>query len=241
MPMTPEAKRLLSNTIRGLRTRLLKDLHDEVVGTYRLTVVRAQDAGLAEAERARRARLDRWLDEQVRGEAEKGKRARSREDFLSDVIKLAAATLLNRIIFLRLLEAAGLRSPKVVTGGWNSRGYQDFHQVAPVLTRGEHGEGYEFLLRLVFEDLAHDLPGLYGSGGITDLIPVPVSTLRHLVETLDDGDLESCWTDDMTLGWVYQYWNDPEREALDDKLNRGGKIESPMRSPAKRRCSPSGI
>jgi hypothetical protein len=29
----------------------------------------------------------------------------------------------------------------------------------------------------------------------------------------------------MTLGWVYQYWNDPEREALDAKLHGGGKIE----------------
>ena len=29
----------------------------------------------------------------------------------------------------------------------------------------------------------------------------------------------------MTLGWVYQYWNDPEREALDAKLNSGGKVE----------------
>jgi hypothetical protein len=42
---------------------------------------------------------------------------------------------------------------------------------------------------------------------------------------LDDPALESCWTDDMTLGWVYQYWNDPEREALDEKLNAGGKVE----------------
>jgi SAM-dependent methyltransferase len=31
--------------------------------------------------------------------------------------------------------------------------------------------------------------------------------------------------DDTTLGWVYQYWNDPEREALDAKLNGGGKVE----------------
>ena len=29
----------------------------------------------------------------------------------------------------------------------------------------------------------------------------------------------------MTLGWVYQYWNDPEREALDAKLHAGGKLE----------------
>jgi hypothetical protein len=31
--------------------------------------------------------------------------------------------------------------------------------------------------------------------------------------------------DDTTLGWVYQYWNDPEREALDAKIAGGGKIE----------------
>lgn len=30
----------------------------------------------------------------------------------------------------------------------------------------------------------------------------------------------------MTLGWIYQYWNDPEREMLDAKLNAGGKVES---------------
>ena len=45
------------------------------------------------------------------------------------------------------------------------------------------------------------------------------------VEALDAPELESCWTDDMTFGWIYQYWNDPEREALDEKLNSGGKIE----------------
>ena len=77
----------------------------------------------------------------------------------------------------------------------------------------------------MFEDLAIDLPGLYGPGGMADLIPIPTATLRHVVEALDDSELETCWTDDMTLGWVYQYWNDPEREALDAKINAGGKIE----------------
>src|SRR5690606_40936704 len=45
-------------------------------------------------------------------------------------------------------------------------------------------------------------------------------------ETLDDKALRSCWDDDMTLGWVYQYWNDPERDELDKKLKiPGGKLE----------------
>ena len=41
-----------------------------------------------------------------------------------------------------------------------------------------------------------------------------------MVEALDDPELASAWTDDTTLGWVYQYWNDPEREALDAALRR---------------------
>ncbi|MTD57408.1 BREX-6 system adenine-specific DNA-methyltransferase PglX [Amycolatopsis pithecellobii] len=118
-----------------------------------------------------------------------------------------------------------LRAPAVLTGGWESRGYTDFRDLAKDLVRADETEGYAFLLRLTFEDLAIELPGLYGPAGIADLIPVPASTLRHVVDALNDDALDSCWTDDMTLGWVYQYWNDPEREALDDKLNGGGKVE----------------
>ena len=132
---------------------------------------------------------------------------------------------------LRLLEAPGpdgtppMRSPAVVTGGWESRGYRDFRELAASIVRGDATEGFAFLLRLVYADLAMELPGLYGDAGIADLVPIPPATLRHAIAALDDPRLASCWTDDMTLGWVYQYWNDPEREALDDKINAGGKIE----------------
>ena len=91
----------------------------------------------------------------------------------------------------------------------------------------------------MFEDLALDLPGLYGHSGVAELIPVPASTLRSVVESLDAASLASCWTDDMTLGWVYQYWNDPEREALDVKLNARRETRAARDRPARPRCSPS--
>jgi hypothetical protein len=91
--------------------------------------------------------------------------------------------------------------------------------------RDDPTEGFGFLLQLIFEELAEDLPGLFGSAGIGDLIPIPPATLRHAVEEVNKDELETCWCDDMTLGWVYQYWNDPERERLDAKINDGGKIE----------------
>ncbi len=222
--MTPEAKKQLSNTIRSLRASLLDDLQAETGRVYRLAI-KAKEAELNQATLVRRQRLEAWLDEQVRAEAVRGKQQRTRDDFLGDVVKQAAYTLLNRLVFLRLLEAFEQRSPHVVTGGWNSLGYKNFREVAPALIRNDETEGYAFLLKLVFEDLAVDLPGLYGPAGMADLIPIPPKTLRAIVDAFDDKELRSCWTDDMTLGWVYQYWNDPEREALDDKINAGGKIE----------------
>jgi hypothetical protein len=228
--MTPDAKRALAQTIRALRERVLRDLHDDTERIYRLSQ-QLKSAGLHEAERERRQRLTAWIDEQVR--AQRGApRPRSKDDFRHEVEKQAAYTLLNRLIVLRLMEAPGpdgtpLRKPAVVTGGWQSPAYREFRELAQAIVQAQSdaSEGYAFLLKLVFDDLALDLPGIFGAGGVADLVPVPASTLRHVVEELDKAELASCWTDDMTLGWVYQYWNDPEREALDAKINDGGKIE----------------
>jgi hypothetical protein len=216
---------------------MLRDLHDQTEATYRLSI-RARDAKLDEATLTRRSRLESWIIEQMRaqdGEATKSKQKRTVEDFRRDAEKQAAYTLLNRLVILRLMEAPGpsgepLRQPAIVTGGWESRGYKQFRQLSPALVRGDDTEAYAFLLRLAFEDLATELPGVFGPAGIAELIPVPAATLRQTIEALDDLELESCWVDDMTLGWVYQYWNDPEREHLDDKLNPktkwgSGKIE----------------
>lgn len=230
MPMSPEAKRALSTTIRDLRARLLGELHDATEEAYRFSV-RAQDAGLEEAKRRRRGRFEAWIAEQLNAQgASKGKSARTADDFRREAEKQAAYTLVNRLVLLRLMEEPGpagapLREPAVVKGGWESKGYKDFRQLAPGLVRGDDTEGYAFLLQLVFEDLATELPGLYGPAGVADLVPTPAATLKHVVAALNAPELESCWADDMTLGWVYQYWNDPERESLDAKLNAGGKVE----------------
>ncbi len=223
--LTSEAKQLLSRTVRELRGRLLRDLNDAAEGRYRLSLS-PDKAKLPEELRKKRDRLEAWLDERVRTASPKDKKASeaARARFLIEAQKEAAATLLNRLVLLRHLEVLGLSRPAAVTGGWSSKGYQELREFAPALC-GDETEGYAALLQLVFDELALDLPGLFGDVGLTRLFPVPPATLREVVQRLDDSGLEPAWTDDTTLGWVYQYWNDPEREALDAKLNDGGKIE----------------
>jgi hypothetical protein len=237
MPLTSEAKRRLAETVRGtaqdpsrgLRAKLLVAIHDEADRRYRLSVSIAE-AGLDEAHRRRRERLEGWIEERTRAAKPKNRSDEKalRARFLRQAEKEAAATLINRLVLLRQLEAYGLSKPAVLTGGWSSRGYREFHEFGRTLCvngTSDPTEGYETLLQLVFDELAVDLPGLFGDVGMTRLLPVPAATLREVVEALDDPELTSAWTDDTTLGWVYQYWNDPDREALDAKIAGGGKIE----------------
>jgi len=226
--LTPEAKARLAATIRGLREKLIADLDAAAESAYRLSIAAIDKAGLAEAAHRRRDRLERTIDERARASIAAAKAgsmtladARKRER--RRATQEAAATFLNRLVLLRHLEALGLRRPAVVTGGFSSPAYREFRQFAPGLT-GDATEGYAFLLQLVFDELAQDLPGLFGDVGLSRLFPIPPATLRATVEALDDPALAPAWTDDTTLGWVYQYWNDPEREALDLKIKNGGKV-----------------
>ncbi len=219
--MTPDAKKLLATTIRALRARLLAELASRTESVYQLGL-KAKDTTLDEETACKRRRLEEYLEDQVRAQPGRDKPA----DFRQEVEQTAAYTLLNRLVVLRIMEATGLRRQALVTQGWESPAYKTFRDLAPTL-RDDESEGYELLLHLVFEELAGELPGLYGPagpGGVAELIQVPPSILRHAIEALDQPGLASCWTDDMTLGWVYQYWNDPEREALDAKIHGGGKI-----------------
>ncbi len=117
-----------------------------------------------------------------------------RERLIAESGEPAAFIWLNRLVTLRLLE------------GMTSR-------PAPRLTGGE-GDGW------AFDELAVDMPGLFGA----ESSPIAWPTLRDAIADLDDPELASCWSDDMTLGWVYQYWNDPDRERLDVELAAGGKL-----------------
>lgn len=233
MTMTDDAKRALSKTIRELRENvIIPDLRDATERAYQLSLP-AKKATLSEAARIKRARMDAWLDEQIRPLAAKT-RPEARQRLFDELIKDAAATLLQRLVYVRLLEANKLRAVPMVTGGWNSRGYKDFREVAADLVLPDKSggkirddsDGYSTLLQLIFDELAVDLPGLFGSVRMTSLVPVPAATLRSIIQAFDDDELAGVWTDDTTLGWIYQYWNDPEREALDAKLAAQKKLEN---------------
>ncbi|MCP4646760.1 MAG: SAM-dependent methyltransferase, partial [bacterium] len=94
------------------------------------------------------------------------------------------------------------------------------------LTQGDD-QGFAFILQQVWDQLALELPALFEFNEIHECVPIPGPTLLWLIQELNQEDLQEAWTDDTTLGWLYQYWNDPDRKAVDAKLNTtSGKVEA---------------
>ena len=79
-------------------------------------------------------------------------------------------------------------------------------------------------MRLLFEELAFDLPGLYGEHPLDAYFALSPAAFHEVVTTLNAPELDTAWQDDTTLGWVYQFWNDPHREAIDERVGPRGKI-----------------
>jgi hypothetical protein len=224
-------KEALRKMVRGLRQPLIDAFLEHAKSEYHLDVP-TDKARLTEAAAAHRHRLEQWIEEQCRATRVKnaGSKAKGAKDplwmrFLEQAAKEAAYTLLNRLVFVRTLEHHGLIVPPLVSGGWKSAAYADEFVPSAEALLGDATRGYQALLEMLFAELALELPGLFGPVGLTQLFPVPAATLRAVIEALNEPALDAAWGDDTTLGWVYQFWNDPEREALDAKIADGGKIE----------------
>jgi hypothetical protein len=221
--MAPEAMDALSFSVRRLRALLEDDLARQLDRRFRLSVPAAH-AGLDAKELALRTRLDGWLAE----------RARARHTNCSDgfastmsVESDMASNALLRLFLLRQLEACGVSRPPVLSGGWNSKGYLEFRSYGAGLTDGQgrdEYEGLDFLLKLLFEELAIDLPGLYGKQPLDAFFTLSPAALREMIAVLNAPELATAWQDDTMLGWVYQFWNDPQREAIDERVGPRGKV-----------------
>jgi SAM-dependent methyltransferase len=113
--------------------------------------------------------------------------------------EMVALTLL-RLFLLRQLEACGVSRSPGLSAAWNREGTLELHA------------------------LAVDLPGLYGERPLDRSLTLSPAAVREVVAILDAPALASAWQDDTTLGWVYQFWNDPQREAIDARVGPRGRI-----------------
>jgi len=220
--LTEATKKKLKEVVSNIRERLLEDIFRGLDRKFSFIVKDRSKLKLTPKTHYQFNVLKEWCEGPVR--AEKGFEANIRE-----AVKEAAYTLTNRLLIIKQLEARDIQKMNVVTGGKDSEGYKEFSLLCPQLCHGPD-EGFRFLLKQVFDLVALELPGFFTDTEILKIMEIPGPTLLWVVDQLNQVDLEGAWTDDTTLGWVYQFWNDPDKKAIDNKLEgkgqKKGKVEA---------------
>ncbi|MEI8093416.1 MAG: N-6 DNA methylase [Spirochaetales bacterium] len=208
--LTDATKSAFRKLVTDLRTQLLADLGQALDQHYSLSAKDRSKVRLGPTDRANFALLETWQQTHT----------------LQDLVKERAYTLLNRLVILMQLEARGLRAVKLISPGLDNSAFKDVREFFAALTQTDD-RGFGYLLQQVWDELALELPALFAYSEVQEAVPIPGPTLIAVVTALADPELAPAWLDDTTLGWLYQYWNDPDRKAVDEKLNTTtGKVEA---------------
>ena len=152
---------------------------------------------------------------------------------LDRIVREQAFTVLNRLAALRMAEARGLLVESVGTG-FQAKGFQLYARLVGT-GLGETGDAYRVYLFSVFDELAQDLPGLFDRYSPQGRIFPREAALLQVLNLINDADIASLWSEDETIGWIYQYFNDPEeRKRMRDPKQGGSQVPRNSRELAVR-------
>ena len=132
------------------------------------------------------------------------------------LVREQAFTVVNRLAAIRMAEKRGL-IPLSVGKGYQSDGFRMYDMVAGK-GLGEVYQRYRRYLFCLFDELALEIGILFQRHSPQGLLFPREKALLDLIELLNASDLDSLWVEDETIGWIYQYYNDPlERKKMRDE------------------------
>ena len=149
--------------------------------------------------------LRETLDYYLAGKADDKK---NRQDVLQRIVREQAFTVLNRLCALRMAESRGILIESIAKG-YQSKGFQLYARLAGT-GLGETSDAYSSYLFSLFDEFAVDLAVLFDRFNPQGRVFPRQTTLVKLLDLINDLEIEQLWTEDETIGWMYQYFNTKE-------------------------------
>lgn len=216
MSFDKDTRNLLAKTVAACRRRLVEDVTDQLRGVFGLhpdgTVLPLDKlTHLSPDQHAAARRLRDLLDHYTVGAAGKGsdRRKAAYERMALEI----SFTALNRLAALRLCEERGLVI-ECVRKGTASAGFQMFERISGGALGGRY-DTYRIFLECMFDELAGDLGVLFDRMTPQSAVFPSERCMEDVLAELNKPELTHLWTEDETIGWVYQYFNPPEeRKAM---------------------------
>jgi hypothetical protein len=207
----------IQRSTQAARALLEREFDEQLDGVYDIrldgTIAAEPGSHLDDAQRLTREKLVAAVEHYAAF-------GRTRREAVSDYLREAAFTTLNRFVALKLLEARGLVQ-ECVSRGDQSAGFKEFGGLAPGLTELVD-QGYRLYLESLFDEIGREVGILFDRRDPSSLIWPRRQVVNELLAILNAQELAGVWDDDETIGWVYQYFNsdDDRKRARYDKNGR---------------------
>lgn len=215
--MDKESRNLLFNTTQAIRRLLEEEFSLQLEGTFDVhadgRVAEQPGSQLSASERLVRCRIVEAIQHRLAvGESA----AEAVRGFQSE----AVFTFLNRLAALKMMEARALVLP-CVSQGDQSQGFKEFSGLAPGLIELPD-KGYRLYLECLFDEIGREVGVLFDRTDAASQLWPRRKALEAVLAKLNTPELAGVWAEDETIGWIYQYYNDPEERALMRDTKRGG-------------------
>lgn len=135
------------------------------------------------------------------------------KDAVNQLIREAAFTHLNRLCAYKMMTARELINDPIGKG-LKSRGFMFYladHSNEEILYRSAQEEvAYRHYLDSLNEDLSGQIGVLFAKEDLASRLYPPYRVLSKVLDLINSDELEDIWSEDETIGWVYQYFTPKE-------------------------------
>jgi hypothetical protein len=141
------------------------------------------------------------------------------KDALAQLVREIAFTHLNRLCAYKMMEArevwiGGQRFREAVSRGLKSQGFQfylaDHSEDKQRFDSGHQDIAYRHFLAWLGALLSEEIGVLFSPTDPANRLLPPQRVLDNVLALLNSDDLKDIWSQDGTIGWVYQYFTPKE-------------------------------
>ncbi len=159
-------------------------------------------------------RLKRFITEEI------GAGLKS-DEATAKLVKEIAFTHLNRLVAFKMMEASKVIREAVGRGA-DSNGFKFFLADYPadeaLWKSGKAEISYRNFLLWQAGEIAREVPVLFDPQNLASSLFPRHAALTQILTLLNNPILKSAWQAEETIGWVYQFFNEQENEAVFDRL-----------------------
>ena len=216
MPLDQSARNKLFRFVTDARRAVSADLAEQMQSVYGMgadgsvaTVAGLESMGRTEGDIGIAKLLAERLEHLIaQGSAGDQRRALA----FARLARELSFGIVNRLAAIRMAERRAL-VPPVLASYHESNGFVVYRNASNNAFASQH-EAYVQFLSCVCDEMATDLGTVMDSRAHNALLFPRERCLGEVIEAMNHGDLEPLWGEDETIGWIYQYYNDPDERKL---------------------------